>query len=226
MHLNSELLFKKYALPVFKNKIKVLEIGPAGVPSVYQKIVNNETIKWHTIDFESTTYIGASTNKLTYIINTPYTFPIEDEAYDIVLSGQVIEHVSKPWLWLKELKRVTKTNGTIITINPVSWPYHEAPIDCWRIFPSGIEALADETGLEILMCKFESLELDILKQKCQKLHFVPGRSYKNAYDQKILARRIRLEKITNKFPIINKYLSTPIEVAFDCISILKKHNEI
>ncbi len=222
MHLNSELLFKKYALPVYKNQIKVLEIGPAGIPSVYQKIVNNETIIWHTIDFESTTYIGTTTNKLTYIINTPYTFPIEDEAYDIVLSGQVIEHVSKPWLWLKELKRVTKTNGTIITINPVSWPYHEAPIDCWRIFPSGIEALAEEVGLKISLCHFESLEFELLKQKDPNIVVIPGKSYKQAYDPTILTRRIFLNKLFRKMHILERYLSSPFEVSYDCISLLKK----
>ncbi len=149
MHLNSELLFRKYLLPYFKDNLKVLEIGPSCGPSSYQSILNNILIEWHTIDFETSSFIGSSVQNLTYKLKSPYIFPIEDELYDIVLSGQVIEHVEKPWIWIKELKRITKPGGYIITINPVSWPYHEAPVDCWRIYPSGIRALAEETDYQL-----------------------------------------------------------------------------
>ena len=95
MHLNSELLFHKYALPFFREGMKVLEIGPAGYPSAYQKIVDNPTITWHTIDFDNTTFIDNAVSELTYTLNNPYSFPIDDNSYDVVLSGQVIEHVEK-----------------------------------------------------------------------------------------------------------------------------------
>lgn len=223
MHLNSELMFKKYALPHFKDGIKVLEIGPAGIPTVYQKIVNNNSITWHTIDFSSTIYINALSNQLTFTIENPYIFPVKEIEYDIVLSGQVIEHVSKPWIWLRELKRITKNDGFIITINPVSWPYHEAPIDCWRIFPEGVAALADELDLEIQLNKFESLEPELLKLNNSNIEVIPGRSFIHAYDPKSLSKRILIYKIFNKLRLFEKYLSAPIEVAFDCISILKKN---
>ena len=172
MHLNSELLFRKYASPVFSDKQHVLEIGPTGFPSVYQRIVEKDSIKWDTVDFADTKYIGSANQFLTYPINDPYSFPIGNDKYDIVLSGQVIEHVEKIWLWLKELKRVTKNGGLIIIINPVSWPFHEAPLDCWRIFPSGIKALADEAGLEIILSLFESLEKEELGEKDSSLNFI------------------------------------------------------
>jgi len=76
MHLNSELLFRKYAVPFFKDKIKVLEIGPAGFPSAYQKIIGNTNIEWHTIDFEDTIFIESAVHQLTYKLNSPYDFPV------------------------------------------------------------------------------------------------------------------------------------------------------
>ncbi|MES2559953.1 MAG: hypothetical protein V4590_09450 [Bacteroidota bacterium] len=65
MHLNSELILKKYYKPYFKPHIKVLEIGPAGIPSAYLKVVNNPT-QWDTIDLASTKSIASSIDKLTY----------------------------------------------------------------------------------------------------------------------------------------------------------------
>ena len=40
-------------------------------------------------------------------------FPAPSGAYDIVFSGQVIEHVRKIWLWIKELTRICKVGGLV-----------------------------------------------------------------------------------------------------------------
>ena len=219
MHLNSELLFTKYAVPYFKSNFKVLEIGPSGV---YQRIVNDNNIIWDTIDFENTKFIEGSAENLTHKLQSAYDFPIDDEVYDIVLSGQVIEHVEKIWTWLSEIKRITKKGGIIITINPVSWPYHEAPIDCWRIFPNGIHALAQETDMTVLMCMFESLEKEQILAKDSKSKFIPGKSYNFLSSNRALHTKIIFNKIIRKIPRINKFLEIPIEVAYDTISVLKK----
>ncbi len=152
MHLNSKLLFAKYAKKIFRNNIRVLEIGPGTIPSEYQKIVNNPTLHWETIDLK------LNDSHLTYVATSEYKFPIPDNTYDIVVSGQVIEHVKKIWTWMKEISRVCKVAGFVITINPVSWPYHEAPVDCWRIYPEGMKALYEEAGLIVEFSKVECLE--------------------------------------------------------------------
>ena len=46
----------------------------------------------------------------------------------------------------------------MITIAPVSWPYHEDPVDCWRIYPDGLRALYDEVGLRTELALCEGLE--------------------------------------------------------------------
>jgi SAM-dependent methyltransferase len=151
VHLNSKLLFQKYALPYFADGMRVLEIGPDAVPSSYQAIVGKGGITWHTIDmFDSP--------NLTYRNSGEYSFPIETGSYDLVLSAQVIEHVRKIWNWMSEVSRVCKPGGTIITINPVSFRYHEAPIDCWRIYPEGMKALYDDAGVDTLLSTSEALE--------------------------------------------------------------------
>jgi hypothetical protein len=38
---------------------------------------------------------------LTYYADSQYSFPIPDNSFDVVLKGQVMEHVTKPWVWVK-----------------------------------------------------------------------------------------------------------------------------
>lgn len=223
MHLNSELIFKKHVLPYFGNNCRVLEIAPASSPSRYHDLVNNPAIQWDTIDFISTEYIDADAVKsLTYELKSPYSFPLPDESYDIILSGQVLEHVEKIWVWMKELKRVVKKGGLIITINPVSWPYHEAPVDCWRVYPSGINALAEEAGLKVELAKFESVEKEQFLEKDPGSYTIPGRSYAYCYSTKKLSVILKWNKFIRNIPKAGFFLQIPVEVAYDNISVLKR----
>ena len=197
MHTNSRLLFARYALPLFRDGQRVLEIGPDGFPSSYRQMVHNEGLQWDTLD------IGES-RLLTYSKSPLYEFPIASNTYDTLVSGQVIEHVGRIWSWMRELARVTKPGGIIVTINPVSWPYHEAPIDCWRIFPEGMKSLCEDAGLTVEECRFESLELP------QFRNALPGRS------PEWQPRNVRL--LFRVFGL----LGFPVEKAFDTITIARK----
>lgn len=222
MHLNSELLFRKYALSFFKSGLKILEIGPAGHPTAYQKIINDSNLIWHTADFLDSTYIDGANTSLTYKISDPYNYPIEDGVYDIVLSGQVIEHVEDVWGWVAELKRIVKPGGYIITINPVSWPYHEAPIDCWRIFPMGIKNIAERNGLEIVLNTFESLEESIIKERFSAQGCLPGRSYNYINSERKIKFIINWNKLINSSSFLRNNFHIPLEVSYDTISVLRK----
>ncbi len=152
MHQNSQLLFQKYARDLITPEMRVLEIGPDRIPTTtYSELCGPRVGHWHTIDMR----FHAS---ITFHSVNEYEFPIANDAYDVVLSGQVIEHVRKIWRWMPELARVCKPGGLIITINPVSWPYHEEPFDCWRIYPEGMKALSDDAGIDVVLSKDESLE--------------------------------------------------------------------
>lgn len=158
MHLNSELLFTKYAKQYFQTGMRVLEIGPNRIPSTYCHVVmgeaplRNPAIKWDTLNLED-----APLRRLTYCVKDGYSYPIPNDYYDIVLSGQVLEHVRKPWIWLKELARICNKGGYVITINPISWKHHGVP-DCWRVYPEGMRALYEEANLEVLLSVWECLE--------------------------------------------------------------------
>jgi SAM-dependent methyltransferase len=196
MHRNSGLLFQKYAVPHFKPNMRVLEIGP-GFPSPYQKMVGDDSIKWETIDIRNDP-------RLTYVAESEYSFPLADNTFDVVLSGQVMEHVRKIWKWMPELARVCEVGGLVITINPVSWPYHEHPYDCWRAFPEGMRALYEDSSLEVIESTFESLE------SSDNGNRIPGRSL----EFQPIASRLRTRLL--------KAFGFPVECAFDTITIGRK----
>lgn len=196
MHLNSQLLFDRYARALFAPGLKVLEIGPDGFPSTFRRNMPDGT-QWETADI----YESA---QLTYSKVDAYALPIPDGQYDIVFSAQVIEHVPKVWKWFPELARVTKPGGLVITINPNSWPYHEAPIDCWRIYPEGMKALCEEAGLVAETIFSGSLE------QPERQRAIPGRSVES---------QPRLTRLG--FKMLGAF-GFPIEKAFDTITIARK----
>lgn len=197
MHRNSRLIFERYARPHFRSHTKVLEIGPTGSPSMYQQIIDDATITWETLDI-------CDGPKLTYPNTPAYAFPIPDDTYDIVLSGQVLEHVPKVWVWIGELARICRPGGHVITINPVSWPYHRAPVDCWRAFPDGMRALYEHAGLEVETSTFESIEGEGIRRT------IPGRG---------LDRQRRIKLVISR---LLAPLGFPVECAYDTITIGRK----
>lgn len=222
MHLNSSLLFKKYALGFLNNNSRILEVGPAGNPSAYKRLADNPNLIWHTIDFSESVFIEGANNALTYQITDPYRYPVESDSYDVVLSGQVIEHIEDVWKWVIELKRIVKPGGYIITINPVSWPYHEAPIDCWRIFPMGIKNIAERSDLEIVLNTFESLEESIIKEKFPAQNCLPGRSFNYVNSERKIKFIINWNRLINFSSFLRNYFHIPLEVSYDTISVLRK----
>lgn len=151
MHPNSRLLFEAYATQHFEPDMRVLEIGPDVRPSRYERSVQARlrNVRWEAAD------IAGSPD---HLMADEYSIPVPDGTFDAVVAGQVIEHVRKVWLWMREVARVVRPGGLVVIIAPVSWPFHEAPVDCWRIYPEAMRTLADEASLDVVDCRFESLE--------------------------------------------------------------------
>jgi len=197
MHSNSRLLFEKYAKSAIGQGARVLEIGPDAFPSTFLRLSQDLSPIWHTLDI-------SDNPNLTFPGSAEYSFDIPDESYDVVLSAQVIEHVRRPWKWLAEVARVTRVGGLVITINPVSWIYHEAPVDCWRIYPEGMKALYEDASLTVLMSRWESLETPEFRKHSPGVS-LEHQSPKRRMVGKILAR-----------------LGFPIEAAYDTVTIGRK----
>lgn len=201
MHKNSRLLFEKYAAALFTPASRVLEIGPDRSPSTYRELAGERFAAWDTLDFAARTDVP-----LTYRTESEYDFPVPSDTYDIVFSAQVIEHVRKPWRWMPELARICRPGGLVITINPVSWHYHESPVDCWRIYPEGMRALSEDAGLEVVVSEWGNIEMGGLNRRLPRV----------ARKQQVLQR------LSGVIGMLNAVVKFPVEGAYDTITVARK----
>ena len=79
-----------------------------------------------------------------------YNWQFDNDYFDVIISGQVLEHVEFPWIWIKEVTRILKPNGMCILIAPTVSKEHKCPIDTFRYYPDGMIALAKWASLTVL----------------------------------------------------------------------------
>jgi SAM-dependent methyltransferase len=75
---------------------------------------------------------------------------IADDTYDLVISGQALEHVEFFWGTAFEIGRVLKPGGITALIAPSNGFEHRYPVDCWRFYADGMTALAKYLGFEVV----------------------------------------------------------------------------
>jgi SAM-dependent methyltransferase len=128
-----------------KGNIKVLDIGSQVMPHQVDFGTHKELFQGE--------YTGVDISEginVDIILEEPYTFPFEDEHFDVVISSQTFEHIEFPWVTMQEINRVLKPNGMICIIAPAKAPLHYYPIDAYRYNPDGMKALAKWVGFETL----------------------------------------------------------------------------
>ena len=124
--------------------IHVLDIGSYDQNGTYKDLHREENIVYTGLDMSK----GPNVDIVPKDI---YSWDeIADESFDLVISGQVFEHIEYPWLTVKEIERIMKPSGVFIMIAPNAGIEHKAPLDCYRYFSQGLEALAKWAGLKVL----------------------------------------------------------------------------
>jgi SAM-dependent methyltransferase len=142
MHPSSVNLMKEFVVRYLPNAmgVNVLDIGSYNVNGSYKHLFLH--CKYTGLD------ITAGPN-VDIVAPSPYHYPIENDTYDVVISGQAIEHVQDMHAWIREIARVTKSGGLVCIIGPQLWEEHRYPVDCWRILPDGMKFLLGEiAGLD------------------------------------------------------------------------------
>ncbi|HOD62264.1 MAG TPA: methyltransferase domain-containing protein, partial [Bacilli bacterium] len=111
--------FEKYIYSNYKSTDTILDIGSVDINGSYRNLLPPD---W------SYKGLDLQTGKNVDIVATSlYEYPIEDNTYRIVISGQCIEHVQDPHKWIKEVTRVTQKAGILCLIAPTSWVEHRHP---------------------------------------------------------------------------------------------------
>ena len=222
MHLNSILMFEAFGKKHFSKEKSVLEIGPDKYPSsTFKSSLGFDTVSWHTLEIDPDREMDKN-NKEHIISKDGYNYPINENTYDIIFSAQVFEHVADIEKWMNELKRILKPNGLLITISPATWPYHLAPIDCWRLYPEAFKVLAEHLNMEIVGIHFDSLELneELVKQFPKSL-IIPGKSFNHVDSERVIKKKIFWNKIAIRLPYFKELLFS-IQVSYDVVSIFRK----
>lgn len=85
------------------------------------------------------------------VFKNPYSWDeIKSGTFDVVVSGQALEHAEYVWVTMLEISRILREEGLCCIIVPSCGKRHAYPYDCWRFYEDGLSALAKFARLEVL----------------------------------------------------------------------------
>lgn len=128
--LNAKQFFDAYA-PAFNGSAKVVDVGSQDVNGSLREVCPFEYIG---LDFEQAKGVDI-------VLTDPYSFPLEDESTDIIITSSTFEHSEMFWLVFLEMLRILKPHGLIYINAPSGGDFHRYPVDCWRFYPDSGRAL-------------------------------------------------------------------------------------
>ena len=128
--------------------LEILDVGSldtSGNDYNYRSIFNNPNWIYTGLDF-------VDGKNVDIVVEDIYSwFEIENNSYDIVVCGQLFEHLGFFWLTMAEIDRVLRPGGFCCIIAPSGGPKHgAADTDCYRFYEDGMRALAKYVDFEIL----------------------------------------------------------------------------
>lgn len=157
MHKESMAIMGEFFKTLDKDAdLSILDVGSLTLGGgTYRRLIESKQWKYVGLD------VVAGGN-VDVVATDPYRYPFPDNSFDIVISGQTLEHVARIWDWAREICRVTKDGGRVCIIAPSRGHRHHRP-DCWRVQPDGMRALLEHAGFK----KFEAdIKMDGIWQDC------------------------------------------------------------
>ncbi|MTI58512.1 MAG: methyltransferase domain-containing protein [Firmicutes bacterium] len=159
-----------------KTAISVIDIGGANINGSYRDIFSNQRFIYKAVDLEENVGVDI-------VLNEPYSLPFKDNSIDIVLCGQVFEHVEYFWDLFSEIIRILKSDGIFFLIAPSAGPIHKFPVDCFRYNPDAYVGLAKRENCFLIDCwrdergPWKELVGVFSKTKISKFQYKPGDKY-------------------------------------------------
>lgn len=83
------------------------------------------------------------------VVADALAIPIRSGVADVVISKQVLEHMSDPGKALGELRRVCASGGRVLLSTNQAWPQHQKPYDFFRFTSFGLRHLFEQAGFAI-----------------------------------------------------------------------------
>ena len=167
---------------------KTLDLGAGSAK--YRNIIKKKSSEYVTLDVIPGENID--------IVGDVLDLPFEDESFNTIISTQVLEHVEKPWIMVKEVRRVLKKNGICILTAPFLIPYHADPHDYFRYTTEGIKSLLRNENFEVLECDSYGRMFLVLSEFLHLLWFNPYKETKRG-SWRINRLMVRMAQFFNKF---------------------------
>lgn len=126
--------------------LRVLDVGSFNVNGTYKALFAVPGWTYEGLD------MVAGPN-VDIVVDADYKWEkVSSGYYDVVISGQTMEHVTEPWSLAAAIGRVCKKEGLAFVIAPHIHLLHRFPLDCWRVLPDGMSHVMRKFG------GFEQLE--------------------------------------------------------------------
>ena len=149
MHKNSHSKmewFKNTYLSVADN-LNILDVGSLDTKGTYNysDIFDEKNWNYTGLDIEDG-------HNVDIVVTDIYDwFEIEDNSYDVIISGQFFEHLEFFWLTMSQIERVLRPGGYVCIIAPSAGPKHGANLNnCYKFYEDGLKAMAKYVDLEVL----------------------------------------------------------------------------
>jgi len=119
-------------------------------------------------------YANLSTAKQPDVLVDAAWAPFQGECFDAVICSELLEHVPDPLVILREVHRVLRVGGTLLSCAPFLYRIHGDPYDFGRYTDYSWHSILQEVGFHDIMIEqqglFYSVLVDFLKQYANHIH--------------------------------------------------------
>jgi len=99
--------------------------------------------------------------------------PMDDQSVDVIISIQVLEHLSEPQQALKEMYRVLKPGKSVFLTTPFAQEEHQTPYDFYRYTRYGLKYLGETAGFEVNYVKPMGGYFLLMRHMLTYMHYKP-----------------------------------------------------
>ena len=171
--------FKKTYLNT-SNKLDILDVGSLDGKGNYNysDIFNESNWTYTGLDFQAG-------NNVDIVVTDIYNwFEIDDNTYDVIISGQFFEHLEFFWLTMSQIERVLRPGGFVCIIVPSAGPKHGGDMpNCYRFYEDGLRAMAKYVNLDVLHASVDTRkEANPWNDACLVAHKTGSISKENTHE--------------------------------------------
>lgn len=103
---------------------------------------------WTGVDIEASPEVASRRRSDGHFVSYDgYELPFANQSFDLVFTKQVLEHVRKPELALREIARVLAPGGLLIGQTSQFEPYHSYSL--WNFTVYGFKRIVEDAGLRL-----------------------------------------------------------------------------